>query len=51
MTFFPARAAFAFSIGVAVSSHPVEAKTCDEPDNVTFVQGTRHCLALPCTHI
>ena len=42
----PALAAFAFSIVVAVSSNPVEARTCEEPDNVTFVQGTRHCLAI-----
>ena len=46
MTFFPALAAFAFSIVVAVSFNPVEAKTCEEPDNITFVQGERHCLAI-----
>ena len=46
MTFVPVFAAFALSIVVAVSSNPVEAKTCEEPDNITFVQGERHCLAI-----
>ena len=46
MTFLPALAAIALSTVVAVSSNPVEAKTCEEPDNVSFVQGTRHCLAI-----
>ena len=31
---------------VAVSFNPAEARTCKEPDNVTFVQGARHCLAI-----
>ena len=35
-----------FVLVVAVSFNPVEARTCEEPDNVTFVQATRHCLAI-----
>ena len=46
MKFFSALVAFAFSFFVAVSLNSVEAKTCEQPDNVTFVQGERHCLAI-----
>ena len=46
MKFVPLLAAVVFPIVVAVSSGAVEARTCEEPDNVTFVQGTRHCLAI-----
>ena len=31
---------------LAISSNPATARTCKEPDNVTFVQGKRHCLAI-----
>ena len=31
---------------LAVSSHPAQARKCKDPDNVTFVQGKRHCLAI-----
>ena len=46
MSFLPALATLALSMIVAFSSNPGEAKTCEEPDNVAFVQGTRHCLAI-----
>ena len=35
-----------FVLVVAVSFNPVEARTCEEPDNVRFVQASRHCLAI-----
>ena len=46
MTSVPALAALALLIVIATSPNPLEAKTCEEPDNVSFVQGARHCLAI-----
>ena len=46
MKFFSALAAFAFSIVAAASFNPVEAETCEQADNIRFVQGERHCLAI-----
>ena len=37
---------FALLIVVAVSSNQAQAKTCKNADNVTYVQGGRHCLAI-----
>ena len=31
---------------LAIASHPAQARKCKDPDNVTFVQGKRHCLAI-----
>ena len=39
-------ASVVFVLVVAVSFNPVEARTCEEPDNVRFVQASRHCLAI-----
>lgn len=36
----------AVAIAVAVASIPAGARTCEDPDNITFVQGGRHCLAI-----
>ena len=46
MASVPALAALALLIVIATSPNPLEAKTCEKPDNVSFVQGTRHCLAI-----
>ena len=36
----------AVAIAVAIASISAEARTCEDPDNITFVQGGRHCLAI-----
>ena len=50
MKFPTALALCVFVITVAASLEPAKARTCKQPDNLTFVQGKRHCLAIKTFH-
>ena len=49
MKLLPAVAVLTLSIAAMTSSfqaRPAQAETCTDPDNVTYVQGSDHCLAI-----
>ena len=47
---FPTALALCVFVTVAALLEPAKARTCKQPDNLTFVQGKRHCLAIKTFH-